>query len=649
MPGEAAHALRADIQVLRGIAVLAVVFYHAKLRLFSSGFLGVDIFYVISGFLITGLIARGIEQKSFRLSAFYFRRAKRLLPAAYITFLAVALAAPVMLTAAEMKDFVAQMVGAITFTANFVLWQQTGYFESAAELKPLLHVWSLSIEEQYYFLVPAAMLLLPRRLWFAGVFATLLVSLALRIGFSQHPAAAFYLLPTRAWELMIGSIGALAVVGPRAETLLDALFWPAVFALIAVPTMGNGEDYPLLCTLIVCLATFVIILRRHPSLFSGGPAIYLRRIGDISYSLYLVHWPLFAFFSNAWVTGSPREASLIRTGLVVLSLLLAYQLYRFVERPTHLAIVARPKRFVAGLVIASLALALLTAALWLGRTLTNHQDFAYIRRANYGFSPECNFTAAFQPLAACRNSDKPKILVWGDSFAMHLVPGLLASTDPPPAIMQATKSACGPFLGIAPLYGQFDEAWANRCIRFNDSVLEYLKHDNSIKTILLSSPFHQAEDTFTILKRDQDGRTEVVKSNLATAITDLKKIVDAVRVLGKKVVIIAPPPQGDYDIGRCLERHDTHLLTIGGGDECLITVEAYHQERAKILAFLSELPSKLGVNVIYFNSFLCDAVACRTKIDATYIFRDSGHFSVEGSRYVIPRMSLLKKVEQMAR
>src|SRR5690348_9810931 len=156
---------RTDIQALRGLAISLVLLYHAGIGLFPRGFLGVDIFFVVSGYLITGLVKEGIEDGTFRFSYFYFRRAKRLLPAAYATFLIVALVAPSVLDAQELRDLTRQLFGAVTFTANFVLLFQSGYFSSAAELKPLLHTWSLSIEEQYYLLLPAFLVFTPRKYW----------------------------------------------------------------------------------------------------------------------------------------------------------------------------------------------------------------------------------------------------------------------------------------------------------------------------------------------------------------------------------------------------------------------------------------------------------------------------------------------------
>ncbi len=191
-----------------------VVLYHTGIGKLTAGYLGVDIFFVISGYLITTLVASGINRGDFRLSEFYFRRAKRLLPAAYVTFLATAVAAPWFLNQQELRDFAMQIAGAVTFTGNIVLWQQTGYFEGAGDLKPLLHVWSLAIEEQYYFLLPAALLFTRPSRWMPGVMAILVISLGLCIaGRTWKPIATFYLLPTRAWELLWGA--SIKMIGAR--------------------------------------------------------------------------------------------------------------------------------------------------------------------------------------------------------------------------------------------------------------------------------------------------------------------------------------------------------------------------------------------------------------------------------------------------
>jgi len=379
---------RTDIQALRGLAVSLVLLYHADLGIFPAGFLGVDIFFVISGYLITDMVRKEVERGSFRFSEFYFRRAKRLLPAAYAVFLLTALAAPFILNAAELRDFTKQLIGSVTFTANMVLFMQAGYFAGAADLKPLLHVWSLSIEEQYYLLLPAFLAFVPRRYWIPGGLALLFSSLGLCLALlAIKPVATFYLLPMRGWEMGLGSIIAI-MPGPfeRAKPAVRLLFWPALALLLLIPVVPTGMPHPGLDALLVCVATAVVILRRHPLLDSALPSRMLARVGDVSYSLYLAHWPPFAFLKNAAVAG----ATLAQNSLTLaLGIVLGLLLYRFVELPTRRLQLKPSRRLVmrglatsAGLLCVPLLAASVPAA---------GPDYTRIRRANDGFAETCAY------------------------------------------------------------------------------------------------------------------------------------------------------------------------------------------------------------------------------------------------------------------
>ncbi len=643
--------IRTDIQVLRGFAVLIVLFYHAKTGLFSGGYLGVDVFFVISGFLITRLIRDKIEHGSFSFSNFYFRRARRLLPAAYVTFLATALLAPFILTSSGLEDFRAQLVGAITFTSNIVLWRQSGYFEGAAELKPLLHVWSLSIEEQFYFLLPAALVIVPRRYWLKGAIAIFLASLVLCFAMMQvKPAATFYLLPTRAWELSIGSIGALMICSERLKFILKLVFWPALVLLVVLPFAQIGSYHPGPDALLICIATLVILLRQHPLLFNGLVMKGFSRAGDISYSLYLVHWPLFAFFNNIWV-GEPTSESayVVRLGLVVLSLLLAYLLNRYVEEPFRRMDIKATKPFLAYTAASSLGLLLI--AVVIPYAFKGDKDYAFITRVNHGLSDVCEFTAAFQPVPECRNSDRPEILIWGDSFAMHLVPGIIDGGETAPYVVQATRSVCGPLLGVARVNDQagYSQTWAENCIDFNESVINYIKETKSINTVVLSSPFDYFLNNNNLLIRDSaDGSHRLVGASQEVALERIKKTIDTVRKMGRRIVVIAPPPANGLDNSRCQERLERKLLSMGGSD-CSIGMREYHKSRADVLEFLASLPSGAGVEVISFDSYLCSSGSCKTQINGVSIYRDAGHLSYTGSVALARSMSLIEKIQQFAK
>jgi peptidoglycan/LPS O-acetylase OafA/YrhL len=648
--------LRNDIQVLRGFAVLAVLIYHAKLVPLQAGYLGVDVFFVLSGFLITRLIKDGIERGNFTFSAFYFRRAKRLLPAAYTVFLVTALLAPFFLTSIELKDFCAQMVGAVTFTANIVLWRQSGYFGGAAGLKPLLHVWSLSLEEQYYFILPATMYFFPRRLWKAVAIVSLLSSFTLCLIMVNKTAATFYLLPTREWELAIGSVGAIVTVTDRLKATIRYCFWPALLALLVLPVVTIFPIHPGPDALAICVATLVIVLREHPLLSAGAFMRGMGQIGDISYALYLVHWPIFAFLNNAFIGANKLSDSpiILRVGLVGLALLLAFLLNRYIEEPIRRANIRYSPRIVLGVVLASFVLVLTTIGI--ARSVASLKDYTNIRQANQGMNSACDFKSEFLPIPKCRTSDAPVILVWGDSFAMHLVPGILGTSDAPPAIVQATRGECGPLVGVAPVERVFatgaDRSWAKRCIAFNDSVIRYLENEESIHIVVLSSPFTQYldnRDYRLLTKRKNEQGFVTVDAGLQPALTGLRATVDRIRSLGKKVIVVGPPPQAGFDVGRCLERVRAKIITIGTSDKCRIDKDTYQTSNADVLRFIGMIPGSLNVDVIDLKSYLCGKDFCETDIDGTPLYMDSAHLSQKGSILLGNKTLLLDRITSGAR
>jgi peptidoglycan/LPS O-acetylase OafA/YrhL len=651
--------MRTDIQALRGLAVLLVVLYHMKIGPTDAGYLGVDVFFVISGYLITTLVAGGIDRGSFRLTEFYFRRAKRLLPAAYVTILVTALCAPWFLNQQEFKDFALQAIGAVTFTANMVLWQQTGYFEGVSDLKPLLHTWSLSLEEQYYMVLPAALLLLPRAFWLRAIIGALLVSLALCIvGGALKPIATFYLLPTRAWELLMGSAGALLVAAPGAASriagsrVVRAAFFPSLAILLILGAVPIGDRHPGAGALLICLATLFVILRHHEGLEQAAITKGLARVGDISYSLYLVHWPIISLLKNAWV-GQESELSLsLRLAALVLSFAGAYLLYRYIEDPIRKApIHYTPSLALKTGLVSVMLMAIAPAVLQASK---GSVDFSEIRRINHGLGEACEYESLFEPKPECSSGDNPKLLVWGDSFAMHLVPGLLAQPQAG-GVIQATRSACGPILNLGtqrlknPKPGpNYDRAWAERCIEFNQSVLEFVRKSQSIETVVLSSPMNQyvSKDWIHILKAS-DGFS-VVTPSIENSTEAVRRTAAELRAAGKKVVLITPPPSTDFNVGACLERLQAGRIKLGASENCAISVDSYRDNQSPVLALI-QAAEKLEVPVIRLSDFLCKAETCDTMIDGTMLYRDGGHLSVDGSRLLATRMGWARLIEQQAR
>jgi peptidoglycan/LPS O-acetylase OafA/YrhL len=647
-------AFRTDIQALRGLAVSLVVLDHANLGLFGAGYLGVDIFFVVSGYLITGLVKKGIEQGNFSFSEFYFRRAKRLLPAAYVTFITTTLLAAMFLDASQLRDFAKQIVGAVTFTGNIVLWRQSGYFEGAATLKPLLHVWSLSLEEQYYLFLPASLVYIPRRFWFKSATLILIASLALCFALvTTKPSATFYLLPTRAWELAIGSLAALAAPSGIMKTRLvvSRLFWPSVFALVIIPIVPIGTSHPGVDALIVCFATVVVILRRHEALNTKGPRA-LAKVGDFSYSLYLVHWPIFAFINNAYIDEPPTG---VRVVAVALALCLGFLLYRYVELPIRSTKIRKSRKVVGATLGASLALALAPFGVALARTPA--VDYTEVRRVNFGFGIACEYSENFTPKAECRNSNKPALLVWGDSFAMHLVPGIIATTGA--GVVQATQSECGPFIGLAPFDiakgARFNtRSWAEDCLAFSQSVFDYLAATPSINVVVMSSPFNQylaASDGDQVWRSLEivEGRLVEGEPTVSRAVEAMRRTVKKLREIGKRVVVVAPPPTSGFDMASCLERKASGLFVFGTYRDCTIPVAVYHEKQALVLDFLKRIKYELGVPEVSFDEFLCSGSSCATSLDGKFVYRDKGHFSYDGSQLVARKMGMGDLLQTIAR
>ena len=646
----AARELRVDIQALRGLAVLLVVLYHAGLGFPKAGYLGVDIFFVVSGFLITSIVAKGIRRGTFSFTAFYLRRAKRLLPAAYVVFLGTALVSPFLLDALELRSYIAQLAGALTFSGNFVLWKQSGYFDGPAITKPLLHVWSLSLEEQYYLLLPAVLLWTPRRLWPMGACLVMVASLALCLALGPiRPAATFFLLPTRLWELAIGSVAAMTAPRDASPVWSRWAFWPALVVVLAVPVFAAPSPAPGIETAAVCVATMVVILRAHPALAAGWLPGTFGKVGDFSYSLYLVHWPLFAFAANAYVADVPVSARML---IVLASLVLAYLLYRLVEEPARRATWRNPMAALSGFVLASLMIASIP---WASSLLADPAaDYAYVRRVNVGLNGDCEFHDRFVPLEQCATGPQPRVLVWGDSFAMHLVPGIAASSSLP--LIQATKSECAPFIGLSKFSAEKPgRAWAEDCLRFNLSVLDYLAATPSVEVVVLSSslngylPFPDKSPVPTNLATSVQGLVEVDASTAAT-IEALRTTVSRIRGTGKRVVFVGPPPRGDFDIGKCLERHATRKLVLGAAQaDCGIPGNLYRQTQEPIIAFLNQVPSQAAVDVIDLGAGLCDTNTCRAVQAGVPLYRDGGHLSYDGSREVGRLLHLGQRIVEAAR
>ena len=332
---------RREVDGLRALAVIPVILFHAGLESFNGGFVGVDVFFVISGYLITTIIIRELDAKRFSIVAFYERRARRILPALFAVMFACVPFAWLWLRPSDMEDFSQSLIAVSLFASNILFWSESGYFGAAVELKPLLHTWSLALEEQFYVFFPLFLMVAWRigRKWLVVLLsAVALVSLTIaHWGALNKPLATFFLLPTRGWELAIGSLIAFYLDRKNrqdARPLSNQLLSASGLALIvySIVTFDHETPFPSLYALAPTVGTALIILFGWPHTYVGkllGHRV-LVGIGLISYSAYLWHQPLFAF---------ARHRSLLEpewpvfATLSALTLVLAALSWRFVKRP----------------------------------------------------------------------------------------------------------------------------------------------------------------------------------------------------------------------------------------------------------------------------------------------------------------------------
>jgi peptidoglycan/LPS O-acetylase OafA/YrhL len=612
-----AGGYRPDIDGLRALAVLPVLFYHSGVPGFSGGYVGVDVFFVISGFLITGIIAREIDEGRFSLLQFYERRARRIMPALLAMVAAAVAGAAFLYLPADFEFVPRSALAALAFVSNLLFFTETGYFQGGAETKPLLHTWSLAIEEQFYIGFPLLLMLVAR--WapsrrmavVAGIAAS---SFALAVATQSHGSGfAFYLLPARAWELAVGALLALGVVPAlthRAAREIVALCGLAAI-LGAAMAYDSKTVFPGLAALPPVLGAAALI---H---CAPGTAVgrllrmrALTAIGLISYSLYLWHWPI-AVFARYALDGGPSGWATV--AVIALSFAAAVLSWRYIEqpfrRPGGLAPAAVLRRTAAAMAVVGLVSAgLMSTGGWPSRF---PPEVVRLAGASSDFSPmraAChdNASAGRAPCTLGAEAE-PDALLWGDSHGVELAYVLsTAARLEGRSLVQRTQSSCPPILGYDPPNNP-------QCAAANRDVFASIQRNPRIRTVYLSAFW----------------ASEAYASPAVLA--QLDRTVAALLADRRKVVILGAVPPVPFDVPRRL----ASLAAKGELDRARGPNRAQVEQRVLAFRQATERWSRKGVAVIDPIAAMCGPEACEIVRNGRPLYFDSHHLSLAGARLVL--------------
>ena len=625
------HVYRPDVDGLRAIAVLAVLGYHAFPSLLPGGFAGVDIFFVISGFLITGIILGDLERGRFTFTDFYWRRVRRIFPALILVLVACLGLGWLVLLPDEYASLGKHVTAGALFLSNIALWRETGYFDSAVELKPLLHLWSLGVEEQYYLVWPLLIFLFRNRwrqmLWM--ILAITAASFVVNIWMTAtRPSAAFYLPVTRFWELLGGSLLAyLATVDGKKffnrfneeKSILGAVLLVASLALL-----DPARSFPGWWALLpVCGAILLV---------DAGPRTWVNRrilsnrglvfVGLISYPLYLWHWPLLSY-ARIIHGGEPPVA--VRLGLLVASVVLAWLTFELVEKKIRQAKAPSIARRAVPVLAASMVVVGLAGLLALRHhVLPNSASIPLVAEisratADWGFGKD----------TVIRGDTSRAVLFFGDSHMEHYLPRIQRVAKerilPVRTVIFKTEGGCAPVPGI--------ERKGQACARFVDEGYALAMHPQ-VDTVVIASSwvgFVSRPDYY------QPGDAQATPLTLLAPQSQwvfdgfeamLQKLVRS----GKRVVIVLSSPRGSvYDPKSVIGRDWTAVRIshpfppLSRSDLSALT--------SPIDARLREIAARTGATVIDPADWLCGPTHCPTADELGHpLYKDASHIRASVAR-----------------
>jgi peptidoglycan/LPS O-acetylase OafA/YrhL len=645
---------RRDIDGLRAVAVGTVVIFHAFPLALPGGYIGVDVFFVISGYLITSIIHREIQENRFSIRKFYERRFRRIIPALMFAITLTTIAGWIVLSPPDFTEYGESLVATSAFMSNIYFWLTGGYFSGPAHEKALLHTWSLAVEEQFYVIWPIVLIALAKvpRKWFVTAFAAIFLGSLFLAEFrlSEQPLEVFFGFHTRAWELLVGAAIAVGLVPMlKGRRIADFLVLMGLALIIGSALLLQPESrFPGIAALPACIGTLLVIQygadSQTASILRLRPVVF---IGLISYSLYLWHWPVLVL-GRLSLEQPPSTGQTFL--MLVVAVIGAVVSWRFVERPFRRPSPERLPLSSFAPPIGALALAGAAGGFLL---LTDGAEFRAppqsLRYASVGddFNPRraaCltdQYSGHVAPLDGCTFGGEPiSIVVWGDSHADAITPGVEEwAVRQGLGGRQITKSACPPLLGVtlATLAGP-----RLGCARANLETLKAIEMTQPAIVFLAArwsryveaSPSQEGGEFFLTDAdplTDRAGNRQSFSTALDETVARIKGVAPETRV-----VILGPLPEWNANPVRCAVRKAFRGNVADGCFERPSTEFEAHTRVVENSIRATVATSRAAA--VWPEDVLCDASVCRAAIGGELLYRDDDHLSAMGAKILVRRL-----------
>lgn len=635
---------RPDIDGLRAVAVIPVVLFHSELGLFPGGYVGVDIFFVISGYLISTILLNDISRNQYSIVKFYERRIRRIFPALFLVLLVSTIVAFLILLPVELDKFGSGLFAATFFYSNYYFMFDTGYFAEPAETNPLLHLWSLAVEEQFYIVFPVYLYLAAR--FFRGQLgqATFIVLLASVIYsmllVSANPGDAFYSAPARAWELLLGALLAIYPRGAPLNRQLAELLGAAGAALIiyAILFYSEATPFPGAAAILPCAGAALIIYTGQANATFTGRLLStsaFRFPGLISYSLYLWHWPVLVFYKMYAIT----QPSHLETALLfVVMTAAAWASWKFAEAPFRTRQLLRRQRslFAAGggVMLASAAIGVIIGLAdgfparlpdRINQILAAREDgpgssnFGNLRSENGKFEPT-HYIGAGEP-------GKASFAVWGDSHAEAMLPAVSASAAKfgLTGIFIGTNG-CPTLLGAVRINPEF-----NRCRELTSAFMTYLPQHPEIGHVVLISRWainatgerYKNEKGASIFTRDSETVSLSYDENRRVFKRALERTFAQLASWRRSIILVTEVPETGWHIPDTAAR----IMLLGHDIELRPSAAEYAARQAFVTSVIEENRDRYGLTLVRPQDRMCGSDYCAIFDGDTPLYKDDDHIT----------------------